>query len=109
MNLHPIRTALAAAALCAILPAAADDCGVKLGSVHFKVGCNAAAQREFDLAMAYYHSFAWSGWRRRSSARWRPMSACGMVHWARGTGLCWTTRSPGRPACRPRRWSTVQR
>ena len=31
-----------------------------LGKVQFKVECNEAAQREFNLAMAYYHSFAWS-------------------------------------------------
>jgi len=30
-----------------------------LGKVQFNVDCNAAAQREFNLAMAYYHSFAW--------------------------------------------------
>jgi hypothetical protein len=27
--------------------------------VRFAVSCNAAAQREFEVAMAYYHSFAW--------------------------------------------------
>ena len=59
MQLHPICNALTAAALCAILPAGAHDGDVKLGTVHFKVSCNAEAQREFDLAMAYYHSFAW--------------------------------------------------
>ena len=31
----------------------------RLGKVHFPVECNVEAQREFDVAMAYYHSFAW--------------------------------------------------
>ena len=31
----------------------------RLGTVNFPVECNAAAQREFNVAMAYYHSFAW--------------------------------------------------
>ena len=37
----------------------------QLGKVHFKVECNAAAQKEFDLAMAYYHSFAWEQYKAR--------------------------------------------
>lgn len=50
-------------ALAACAPHAAHDehAGhARLGKVHFAVQCNAAAQREFDLAMAYYHSFAWA-------------------------------------------------
>ena len=31
----------------------------KLGKVHFPIECSAAAQSEFNVAMAYYHSFAW--------------------------------------------------
>jgi len=31
-----------------------------LGKAQFKVECNEATQREFNLAMAYHHSFAWS-------------------------------------------------
>ena len=31
----------------------------KLGQVTFPVSCNEAAQKEFEIAMAYYHSFAW--------------------------------------------------
>jgi len=52
---------MALAAVCAFRQAGAheaDGAAGKLGTVHFKVSCNAAAQREFDLAMAYYHSFA---------------------------------------------------
>ena len=60
MRSNPIRTALASAALCAMFPVTAHDSEDKLGTVHFKVSCNAEAQREFDLAMAYYHSFAWN-------------------------------------------------
>ncbi len=54
-----------------------------LGSVHFKVGCNAAAQREFDLAMAYYHSFAWDDIKAPLDRALQADSACGMVHWLR--------------------------
>ena len=55
----------------------------KLGTVHFKVGCNAAAQREFDLAMAYYHSFAWEDIKAPLDRTLQADGACGMVHWLR--------------------------
>jgi tetratricopeptide (TPR) repeat protein len=83
MNWHPMRSALATAALCTILPAAADDPGVKLGSVHFEVGCNAQAQREFDLAMAYFHSFAWEQIKAPLDRALAADATCGMAHWAR--------------------------
>ena len=63
------------------LPAAAH--GPSLGKVHFQVECNADAQREFNVAMAYYHSFASRRCRRRSSACCRLIRKCGMAHWLR--------------------------
>ncbi len=83
MNLHLIRSALATATLCAMLPATAHDSDGKLGSVHFKVSCNAQAQREFDLAMAYYHSFAWEQIKAPLDRALAADAACGMVHWVR--------------------------
>ena len=55
----------------------------KLGTVHFKVDCNAAAQSEFNLAMAYYHSFAWQHIAEPLDKVARADAGCGMVHWAR--------------------------
>ena len=83
MHLHLIRTALATAALCANFSAAAHESDGKLGSVHFKVSCNAEAQREFDLAMAYYHSFAWEQIRAPLERALAADATCGMTHWAR--------------------------
>ena len=83
MHLHLIRTALATAALCANFSAAAHESDGKLGSVHFKVSCNAEAQREFDLAMAYYHSFAWEQIRAPLERALAVDAACGITHWAR--------------------------
>ena len=62
MNALLLRGTVAATILLAAGLASAHDAegpGGRLGTVHFKVSCNAAAQREFDLAMAYFHSFAW--------------------------------------------------
>ena len=58
----------------------------KLGKVHFQVECNAVAQREFNLAMAYYHSFAWEEMRAPYERALQADPSCGMVHWLRALG-----------------------
>jgi len=68
----------------ATLPAAAQDVSgtpAKLGKVHFKVECNAAAQKEFDVAMAYFHSFAWALYKAPLERVLQADSSCGMAHW----------------------------
>lgn len=83
MHLNPICMALASAALCTLGPATAHEGGDKLGTVHFKVSCNAEAQREFDLAMAYYHSFAWEQIKPPLERALAADPTCGMAYWAR--------------------------
>ncbi|MGQ0544523.1 MAG: tetratricopeptide repeat protein [Betaproteobacteria bacterium] len=57
--------------------------GARLGKVHFKVECNEAAQAEFNVAMAYYHSFAWAQMREPLERMLKADASCGMAHWAR--------------------------
>jgi hypothetical protein len=74
----------------ATLPAGAHDASgapAKLGKVHFKVECNATAQREFDLAMAYYHSFAWELYKAPLDRALAADPTCGMTHWLRALGV----------------------
>ena len=47
---------------------AQDETDTRLGSVHFKTSCNEVAQRRFDRAMRYQHSY-WYLPPRRSSRR----------------------------------------
>jgi len=71
------------------IPALAHDAGgapARLGKVQFQVECNAAAQREFNLAMAYYHSFAWEEMREPYERALQADPSCGMVHWLRALG-----------------------
>jgi len=71
-------------------PAGAHDpsgAPAQLGKVHFKVECNAGAQKEFDVAMAYYHSFAWEQYRAPLEQALQADPSCGMVHWLRGLGV----------------------
>ena len=82
-----------AAALAAVVilfaprPAAAHDDDVPsgkpevIGKVHFPVSCNEAAQREFDRAVALYHSF----WFDPANESYKKVLAldptCGMAAW----------------------------
>jgi hypothetical protein len=58
----------------------------KLGKVHFQVSCNAQAQREFNVGMAYYHSFAWNQMREPLERTLQADPSCGMAHWLRALG-----------------------
>ena len=81
--LNRTAASLAALALCGAALAHEGGSDGKLGDVHFKVGCNAAAQREFDLVMALYHSFAWEQIKAPLDRAAQADPQCGMVHWAR--------------------------
>ncbi len=59
----------------------------RLGKVHFKVECNAEAQKDFDVAMAYYHSFAWEQYKAPLERALRADPRCGMVEWLRALAL----------------------
>jgi hypothetical protein len=87
---HP-RTAAAAAATLLFVSALAGGAQAhggppdlsRLGKVDFKVSCNDAAQREFNLGMALYHSFAWPAAMASFEAVAKADPACGMAHWGR--------------------------
>jgi hypothetical protein len=55
----------------------------RLGTVEFKVECNAAAQAEFNRAMALYHSFFWPAAAAAFDDVLRADASCGMAHWGR--------------------------
>jgi hypothetical protein len=59
----------------------------KLGKVTFPVSCTAAAQQEFETAMAYYHSFAWPENKAALERVVKADPSCGMAHWGRALGL----------------------
>jgi hypothetical protein len=93
MNTKHTRLAVSVSALFlglgAMPPADAHDASgapAQLGRVHFKVECNAAAQKEFDLAMAYYHSFAWHLYKAPLERALAADATCGMTHWLHALG-----------------------
>src|SRR5688500_9027710 len=52
----------------------------RLGKVQFKVECTAAAQAEFNRAMALYHSFVWPAAAASFEAVAQADPTCGMAH-----------------------------
>ena len=52
---------------------AQDDTDQKFGTVHFATSCNETAQRRFDRAMRYQHSFWYRDPRKYSRKRSRPI------------------------------------
>jgi hypothetical protein len=75
-------------ALATTLPSRAQaPAGAKLGKVNFPVSCNAAAQKEFETSMAYYHSFAWPQLKASLDRVLQADPSCGMAHWGHAMAL----------------------
>ena len=55
--------------------------GEKLGAVHFFTSCNAAAQKEFDRAVALLHSFQFNQAIEGFNATLKSDPTCGIAHW----------------------------
>src|SRR5512134_2875069 len=55
----------------------------RLGKVEFRVDCNAAAQQEFNRAMALYHSFDWTPAIQSFTKVAQADPSCGIAHWGR--------------------------
>jgi hypothetical protein len=55
--------------------------------VNFPVQCNPAAQHEFSVAMAYYHSFAFDDMNSALERVVHDDPSCGMAHWAAALSL----------------------
>src|SRR5882724_8934575 len=73
-------------------PARADD--TTLGKVNFETSCNPEAQKLFNQAMLYQHSF----WYRASQKVFEDVlkadSECGMAYWGIALSLLWNPHAP---------------
>jgi hypothetical protein len=74
--------------LATTVPTVAQNPGgaARLGKVTFPVSCNAEAQKEFETAMAYYHSFAWPQLKASLDRVLQADPTCAMAHWGRALG-----------------------
>ena len=75
---------------------AQDDTDQKFGTVHFATSCNETAQRRFDRAMRYQHSFWYKASRKYSRRRSRPIrhAVLPIGAWHSGCSTIRTTRPP---------------
>jgi tetratricopeptide (TPR) repeat protein len=64
-----------------------DQPHARLGTVAFPVECSAEAQRDFNVAMSYYHSFAFPDVAGAVDRVLLADPSCGMAHWARALAL----------------------
>src|SRR6187402_784411 len=60
---------------------AQDDVDQQLGSVHFKTSCNDVAQRRFDRAMRYQHSYWYINAREVFEEVIKADPTCAMAYW----------------------------
>ena len=73
---------LAALALTSPGPIAAQgETDQQLGNVSFETSCNAVAQRRFNRAMRYQHSFWYSAAKEIFEEVAQADPECGMAHW----------------------------
>jgi len=86
--------ATAAAGLVLAQSAAGQTDGKKLGQVHFETSCKPEAQKHFDRAMLYQHSF----WYRASQAVFEDAlkadPECGIAYWGIALSLLWNPHVP---------------
>src|SRR5438045_5606275 len=84
-----IRTSFACAAavmiagtLSSTLPVVGqEESDQRLGTVHFETSCNETAQRRFDRAMRYQHSFWYQSSKEIFQETLKADPECGIAHW----------------------------
>src|SRR4029077_10789571 len=76
---------------------AQDDTDQKFGTVHFATSCNETAQRRFDRAMRYQHSFWYKASRDIFEDTLKADPACGIAYWGIALSL-WNNRHYPPPA-----------
>ena len=81
-SLFLATVALAALALTSPGPTVAQgEADQQLGNVHFETSCNEVAQRRFDRAMRYQHSFWYSAAKEIFEEAAKADPECGMAYW----------------------------
>src|SRR5947208_7955072 len=94
-SLIALAAALAAAVSAPAPASAQDESDQRLGTVHFATSCNETAQRRFDRAIRYQHSF----WYRQAKEIFEDVAKadpeCGMAFW--GIALTLLSNPHGAP------------
>ncbi len=104
-----IAAAAAAGALLVQPTRAQDDAETQFGTVHFATSCNETAQRRFDRAMRYQHSF----WYRASKEIFEDVlkadEGCAIAYWGVALSLLYNPHSPPTAANLPLGLAALQK
>jgi hypothetical protein len=106
----PATLAVASVAVLLTLPATAqDDQDKQLGNVHFATSCNEVAQRRFDRAMRYQHSFWYKASREIFEEALKADPECGIALWGGALSLWDNPHIPPPAANLPLALAAIQR
>ena len=64
-----------------------DNVDQQFGTVHFDTSCNETAQRRFDRAMRYQHSFWYKASKEMFEEALKADPSCGIAYWGIALGL----------------------
>ena len=78
-------------------PLAQDSTDQQLGTVHFQTSCNEVAQRRFDRAMRYQHSYWYAQAREIFEEVLKADPSCAIAYWGMALGL-WDNQHNPPPA-----------
>src|SRR6187399_1163394 len=89
-------TAASVAATALPVPARAqqDDTEKQFGIVHFETSCNETAQRRFDRAMRYQHSFWYQSSKEIFEETLKADPQCAIAYWGIALSLLWNPHVP---------------
>src|SRR6187401_1339695 len=89
-------TAAVVAATALPVPAFAqqDDTEKQFGIVHFETSCNETAQRRFDRAMRYQHSFWYQASKEIFDDVLKADPECGIAYWGIALSLLFNPHAP---------------
>jgi len=103
-------TAAAVAILAPCAPALAqEDADQKLGKVHFATSCDETAQRRFDRAMRYQHSFWYAESKEIYEGAIKADPACAIAYWGIALSLLSNPHGPIPPSNLPLGLSAIEK
>src|ERR1044072_1532086 len=104
-------TAAAVAATALPVPALAqqDDIEKQFGIVHFETSCNETAQRRFDRAMRYQHSFWYQSSKEIFEETIKADPDCAIAYWGIALSLLWNPHSPPPASSLPAGLAAIQK
>ena len=94
MSKAPFAIAATAIGLVLAQPAYAETDEQKLGTVHFATSCNADAQKLFDRAMLYQHSFWYRASHKVFDDVLKADPECGIAYWGTALSLLLNPHAP---------------